>query len=131
MFIKQLQVKNFKCFRDITFENLAIPNGDKGSGLNILIGENGNGKTTFLESINYLTLNSYSIENKLSINDLNENEFEKFGVLFDKIREIKLLKKAIRNAGESDNMKIYFHTGQSCIINRQINIEKQLDGDSP
>ena len=88
MFIKQLQVKNFKCFRDITFENLAIPNGDKGSGLNILIGENGNGKTTFLESINYLTLNSYSIENKLSINDLNENEFEKFGVLFDKIKEI-------------------------------------------
>ena len=72
MFIKQLQIKNFKCFKDITIGNLAVPNGSKGSGLNILIGENGNGKTTFLESLNYLTLNSYSVENKLSINDFND-----------------------------------------------------------
>ena len=69
MFIKELQIKNYKCFKDKTFENLAVPNGEKGSGLNILIGENGNGKTTFLEAINYLTLNSYSVENKLSISD--------------------------------------------------------------
>jgi len=72
MFIKQLQINNYKCFKDITIENLAVPNGVKGSGLNILIGENGNGKTTFLEAINYLTLNSYSVENKLSINDFND-----------------------------------------------------------
>lgn len=53
MFIKSLIIKNLKCFKDKTFENLAIPNGAKGSGLNILIGENGNGKTTLLEAINY------------------------------------------------------------------------------
>ncbi len=69
MFIKQLQIKNFKCFEDKTFESLAVPNGEKGSGLNILIGENGNGKTTLLEAINYLTLNSFSVQNKLNISD--------------------------------------------------------------
>lgn len=72
MFIKTLQIKNFKCFEDKTFEDLAIPNGEKGSGLNVLIGENGNGKTTLLESINYLTLNSYSVQNKLNISDFQD-----------------------------------------------------------
>ena len=72
MFVNQLQIKNFKCFQDKTFENLAVPNGEKGSGLNILIGENGNGKTTLLEAINYLTLNSFSVQNKLNISDFQD-----------------------------------------------------------
>ncbi len=69
MFIQKITIKNLKCFQDKTFENLAVPNGEKGSGLNILIGENGNGKTTLLEAINYLTLNSFSVQNKLNISD--------------------------------------------------------------
>jgi len=72
MFIKSLQINNYKCFTDKSIPNLATPNGERGSGLNILIGENGNGKTTILESINYLTLNSYSAENKININDFND-----------------------------------------------------------
>jgi len=72
MFIKKLQIKNYKCFQNKTLESLGVPNGDKGSGLNIFIGENGNGKTSILEAINYLTLNSYSVENKLNINDFND-----------------------------------------------------------
>ena len=76
MFVKSLHIKNFKCFTDRTIENIAVPNGSKGSGLNILIGENGNGKTTILEAINYLTLNSFSVENKLSINDFNNYKEE-------------------------------------------------------
>ena len=72
MFVNQLQIKNFKCFQDKTFENLVVPNGEKGSGLNILIGENGNGKTTLLEAINYLTLNSFSVQNKLNISDFQD-----------------------------------------------------------
>jgi AAA15 family ATPase/GTPase len=49
-----------------------VPNGNKGSGLNILIGENGNGKTTLLEAINYLILNSFSVRNKLNISDFQD-----------------------------------------------------------
>lgn len=76
MFIKKLHISNFKCFKSNSIENIGIPNGTKGSGLNILIGENGNGKTTILEAINYLTLNSYSVENKLTINDFNDYKKE-------------------------------------------------------
>jgi AAA15 family ATPase/GTPase len=76
MFIKKLHIDNFKCFKNKTIENIGVPNGIKGSGLNILIGENGNGKTTILEALNYLTLNSYSVENKLSINDFNDYKGE-------------------------------------------------------
>lgn len=68
IFIKKLTVQNYKCFENEPLY-FSIPNGTKGSGLNILIGENGNGKTSVLEAINYLTLNSFSAENKLSIND--------------------------------------------------------------
>lgn len=68
IFIKKLTIKNYKCFEEESIE-LNKPDGNLGSGLNILLGENGNGKTTVLEAINYLTLNSFSAENKLSIND--------------------------------------------------------------
>lgn len=82
MFIKKLNIKNFKCFKDKTFDNIGLPNGEKGSGLNILIGENGNGKTAILEAINYLTLSSYSVENKLDINDFTDFSQE-IGVIAD------------------------------------------------
>ena len=76
IFIKQLMIENYKCFdnENISFQ---VPDGKtEGSGLNVLIGENGNGKTTILEAINYLTLNSFSAENKLSINDFYDYQKE-------------------------------------------------------
>lgn len=68
IFIKNLTVQNYKCFENEPI-SLSIPDGNRGSGLNILIGENGNGKTSILEAINYLTLNSFTAENKLSVSD--------------------------------------------------------------
>lgn len=68
IFIKNLITQNYKCFENEPIK-LNIPDGTRGSGLNILIGENGNGKTSILEAINYLTLNSFSAENKLNVND--------------------------------------------------------------
>lgn len=68
IFIKKLTIQNYKCFENESID-LSVPNGNRGSGLNILIGENGNGKTSVLEALNYLTLNSFSAENKLSVSD--------------------------------------------------------------
>lgn len=70
--IKKAFIENYKCFEEQAF-NFSVPDGaTAGSGLNILIGENGNGKTALLESINYATQNSYASENRLRINDFND-----------------------------------------------------------
>lgn len=66
-----LEINNFRCFENFSI-NLNVPNGKQGSGLNLLIGENGIGKTTILEALNYLTLSKFSIENKIKINDFKD-----------------------------------------------------------
>jgi len=48
IFLKEVGIKNYRCFKDTIIKNLAIPKGKKGSGLNILIGNNNSGKTAFL-----------------------------------------------------------------------------------
>lgn len=76
IFIKKISIQNYKCFDHEPIQ-FCVPDGtNEGSGLNILIGENGNGKTSILEAINYLTLNSFSAENKLSINDFRNHQNE-------------------------------------------------------
>ncbi len=76
LFFKKIIIKNLKCFEEQEI-NLNVPDGQhEGSGLNILIGENGNGKTTVLDAINYLTQSTYSSENKLSINDFHDKNEE-------------------------------------------------------
>jgi len=76
LFLKKIVIENLKCFIHQELP-LNVPDGvNSGSGLNILIGENGNGKTTILEAINYLTLSNYASENKLCINDFFNKDKE-------------------------------------------------------
>lgn len=76
IFIKKLTIQNYKCFENEPIDFNSPDGKNEGSGLNILIGENGNGKTAILESINYLTLSSFSTENRLSINDFYDYQKE-------------------------------------------------------
>jgi predicted ATPase len=74
IYIREVSVENFKCFSGHKFQ-LKSPDGvTPGSGLNVLIGENGNGKTAFLEAINYTNQSSYAAENRISINDFQDHE---------------------------------------------------------
>lgn len=55
MHINSLKINNFKGFsEESNFLTFNIPNGEKGSGLNIFIGENNSGKSTVLEAIDFI-----------------------------------------------------------------------------
>ena len=72
MFINSLRIKNFRCFPELQLDGFNVPNGAPASGLNLLIGENGNGKTTLLEAINLLTQSSYTVGNILDVGDFTD-----------------------------------------------------------
>lgn len=74
IFIREVHIENYKCFADNSLE-LSLPDGmTPGSGLTVLIGENGNGKTALLEAINFTNQSSYAAENRLGINDFQDHE---------------------------------------------------------
>ncbi|MFC1780323.1 AAA family ATPase [Patescibacteria group bacterium] len=75
IFLKKLHIKNYKCFKDHSIE-LQTPNGAEGSGLNIFIGENGKGKTSVLEAIDFLTQSQYASENRMKIDYFNKYDEE-------------------------------------------------------
>ncbi len=74
MFIQSAELNNFKGFSTTNNKlNFNIPNGVAGSGLNIFIGENNCGKSTFFEAISFVRdgskKDSTSLINKNTIND--------------------------------------------------------------
>lgn len=73
MFIKKIDIKNFRLFpseKNFEIDNINIPNGNLGSGLTVLVGENGCGKTTILEAL-ALPILEYKAES-FSLKDLND-----------------------------------------------------------
>ncbi|TAX38140.1 AAA family ATPase [Rhizobium leguminosarum] len=70
-FVIELSIDNFRCFSAETIK-LAVPNGSLGSGLTLFVGNNGTGKTSVLEALDYLFSGRYKAENKLSIKDFND-----------------------------------------------------------
>lgn len=70
MFIRELEIKNYRGFDDFSLKNIAVPdNTNLGSGLNVILGENGCGKTSILDAI-ALTLGSYKVDS-FSFHDLH------------------------------------------------------------
>jgi predicted ATP-dependent endonuclease of OLD family len=75
MFIKEVDIKNFRIFpsdRISEIGNINIPNGQPGSGLTVFVGENGCGKTNFLDAISFALLEYKS--DSFDIDDLNDLE---------------------------------------------------------
>lgn len=75
MFIKSIDITNYKLFKDTFSVDFNVPDGViKGSGLTIFCGENGNGKSSILESIAFAAQDyrseNFSIE---YINDLTKD----------------------------------------------------------
>lgn len=74
MFIKKVRISNYRLFKDgftLDETNLAIPDGsNRGSGLTVLVGENGVGKSTILDAI-ALPLISYKADG-FELNDFTD-----------------------------------------------------------
>ena len=78
MYILNLEIKNYRLFKtndNFKIENFNIPdNVNEGSGLNILVGENGCGKTSFLDAIPSTMFDYKADSFKLTeINNIKEN----------------------------------------------------------
>ncbi len=79
MFIKKIEIENFRLFQYKEITNFNIPDGqNSGSGLNVFVGKNGNGKTTVLDAISYCILEyKQDIFNIKDFNNVNKNIFIK------------------------------------------------------
>ena len=59
MIIKNLTIKGFRGFTDSRKIEFAVPDGETaGSGLTILVGPNNSGKSSIIEALHILSLNS-------------------------------------------------------------------------
>ena len=92
MFISNVQIKNYKLFEvndKFEIKNLNVPdNTNLGSGLTVIVGENGCGKTTVLEAIS-LALLEYKSDS-FCINDMNNpNEETEVTVESDSTFKVK------------------------------------------
>ena len=72
IFFREICVENYKCFRRQPIQ-LSVPDGTtEGSGLTVLAGENGTGKTAFLEAIDFITQSTFATENRLQVRDFTD-----------------------------------------------------------
>lgn len=72
LFVNSIKISNFRCFQEEEITFTTPDTQTAGSGLNILIGENGGGKTTVLEAINFLTQSGFAIENRVNLDDFRD-----------------------------------------------------------
>ncbi|MCH9662057.1 MAG: ATP-binding protein [Gammaproteobacteria bacterium] len=68
MFIKKIQIENFRLFEKFEINDINVPDGsEKGSGLTVLVGDNGCGKTSLLDAC-AMTLLPHKADS-ISVND--------------------------------------------------------------
>jgi len=75
IYFKSIQIKGYKGFVDSGIVPLCVPDGTSGSGLNIFVGENSAGKSSFLKAISLLTVTSGG-QNRVASADFNNKTDE-------------------------------------------------------
>ena len=117
MFIKNLEVKNFKCFdNEIQSLDFSIPDGKTvGSGLNIFIGENNTGKSTIFEAIDFLRDGTKKELKEIKNKKASDNDEISIQIVFtENIREVvnnfsqENKKQVFEKYIYEDNNKEYF-----------------------
>ena len=81
MFVKKIKISNFRLYKNLfEIDEFNIPNGEQGSGLTLIVGENGCGKTSILDAISLCTLeykaSSFNISDFNSLKLNTEIELE-------------------------------------------------------
>ena len=106
-FCKSVEIKNYKKFEDCTI-SFSLPDQNKeGSGLNILIGNNGCGKTTILEAINLLLeKDNGEIVKNISYNDIHDSK--KCGSSISVIGEMSTVNNSSNNKDRTPPKKDYY-----------------------
>ena len=72
MVVKSLKIKGFRGFSEETVLKLAIPNGEEGSGLTVIVGPNNSGKSSIIEAFHTLFNDTQLIPGE-AINKKNPN----------------------------------------------------------
>ena len=72
MVVKSLKIKGFRSFSEETVLKLAIPNGEEGSGLTVIVGPNNSGKSSIIEAFHTLFNDTQLIPGE-TINKKNPN----------------------------------------------------------
>ena len=89
MFLKKIQIENFRLFCDeFSIDNFNIPDGtNEGSGLTLIVGENGCGKTSLLDAISMCMLDYKA--STFNIYDMNSTKKET-SIIFNSDEEFKV-----------------------------------------
>lgn len=121
MFIKNITIKNFKCFTDNKLD-FCIPNGETlGSGLNIFVGENNTGKSSLMEAI-------YFIRNKIKkdVKKIGVKEESDFFVECDFIGDIRTIIADFAQDNKTKNFQDYIFEENGSFI---LKVKREFDSE--
>lgn len=59
--LKKIKISGLRGFGKEETIEFSLPNGNKGSGLNVIVGPNSSGKTTIIEAVRYFNASSINI----------------------------------------------------------------------
>lgn len=125
MFIKSIKINNFKGYAgEDNFIEFSSPNGELGSGLNILVGENNTGKSTIFEAIDFLKEGSKKDPESL----LNKSHIPAENLFVELVFHGENMDSIINDHAQANKVKTFtnlFSTGEHGI--QQLRVQRKID----